>query len=145
MSHVSYLHGLTPKNWNKTLEELALKITLHHEGCNIIAGRGMSGAMIVPALAHRLNVDWCIVRKTIHDCHSGFRAEASNWPDSPKIVFVDDIVDSGTTFRETVRSVKEHCCGAEFLGLVMYYQTPGSIRQLNLSTIFNLPLTTIVR
>lgn len=105
MSHVHYLSKLTPANFAKTVSRMANLIKRKFPTCNAICGRGFSGSMLIPALAARLKVDWIVVRK--EKSHSSYSVEASDYPINPQVVFVDDIIDSGASYRETVLKIAD--------------------------------------
>lgn len=64
-----------------------------------LVGTGLSGALIVPNLARRLNKHFALVRKP-DNSHSGMILEGSI---GERWVFVDDLISSGATYRR-VRS-----------------------------------------
>lgn len=104
MSHVTYLNRLTPAKFNDTVERMAALIQDKFPACNTIFGRGLSSTMLLPALAAKLNVEWAIVRKD-KNTHSSHKVEASKWRDDVCAVFVDDLIDSGESFRASLRTV----------------------------------------
>ena len=83
-----------------------------------IAFRGMSGAILAPILADRLNVKLLVVRKEEEKTHSDFYVEGSDTPE--KYVIVDDFVSSGDTIRITVRDIADNFPQAKFVGLYLY-------------------------
>lgn len=106
-THVFYLGGLTPSLFASTLDSLAAKIRDKAPDATILFGRGMSGAMVIPALAAQMNLAWAILRKEDDNSHSSKRAEISHIDSTrpAKAVFVDDLIDSGDTFRECMEAL----------------------------------------
>lgn len=71
-----------------------------------LIGRGLSGAIVIPRLADALGVAWMLVRKPGESAHSMRIAEGSlgrRW------LFVDDFIDTGTTYREVHEAIKNLC------------------------------------
>jgi hypothetical protein len=69
-----------------------------------LVGTGMSGALIIPKLAEAFRCYWAIVRKPGDGSHSCRTVEGSigrRW------VFVDDLIDSGKTYRRVVEAIAE--------------------------------------
>ncbi|WP_280311197.1 phosphoribosyltransferase [Nocardia abscessus] len=61
-----------------------------------LVGTGLSGALVLPALAREFDVGFVVVRTPGHHRHTSCRAEGflgSQW------LFVDDFIDTGATFR----------------------------------------------
>ncbi len=125
--HVGYLSNLTPNKFNKTVREMARLIKSEFPGCNALMGRGISGLMIVPVLAAKLKVEWMLVRKA--KSHSDFKAEVSKWRQDTKVVFVDDLIDTGASCRESLDVIeslfrrheeKFPCSTFQFLGAALY-------------------------
>lgn len=68
-----------------------------------LVGTGLSGALVIPHVARALKVKWLIVRKKKDASHSTRYAEGElgrRW------VFMDDLIDSGTTYRCVREAVK---------------------------------------
>lgn len=120
MSHASYLDKLVPAKFTKTVTAMTKLIKAEFPECNMIIGRGVSGAMLIPALAARLKVEWAIARKN-DDSHSSYHCEASEWPKYPQVVFVDDLIDSGSTFKETKQSMERRNPVAGIIGAALYH------------------------
>lgn len=134
MSHASYLSGLCPKKFKSTLATLASGIKANFPNCNLIIGRGFSGAMIVPALAQKLKVEWALSRKE-DDSHSWFDCEVSDWPKAPRVVFIDDLIESGKTVRAAWESLQKQSQNATpvkvppvLLGAALYSSSRDSFR-----------------
>ena len=120
--HANYLSRLTPKNFAATLRQAEKYIKKEFPNCNMLSGMGLSGAMIVPALAAKMGLSWAIVRKNDRS-HSSLKVEISNMPDGgARIVIVDDLIFSGGTVKAVIRQMKSYCrpWSCEFVGGVLY-------------------------
>jgi len=58
MAHVHYLDALRPERYMDTAERLLATIAARFPSCNLLCGRGLSGAMIIPYLATRREISW---------------------------------------------------------------------------------------
>ena len=108
MSHVSYLSNLTPERFGKTVKRMVKTIAEKFPTATVLAGRGLSGSMIIPTLAAKLKLQWAIARK--EKTHSDFKVEASEVEGDVEgkayIVFVDDLIDTGNTYRQVKKQIK---------------------------------------
>jgi len=126
MSHVSYLSNLTPDKFNATVERMVKLIKEHYPTANVLAGRGLSSSMIIPALAAKLKLQWAIVRKG--KTHSDYKVEVSerqcDKDGKAYVVLVDDLIDTGNTYRRVKKTVRskynEINVEAVFLGAACY-------------------------
>ena len=132
-SHICYLANLTPKMFNITIKRLADLIKVHYPTVNVLAGTGLSGSMVIPALAAKLKLEWAIARKD--KSHSYMNTEVSLLKAGNKgvkvndsfitnVVFVDDLIDTGKTYKTVKKNLKERyshiCVDVVFLGAVLY-------------------------
>jgi orotate phosphoribosyltransferase len=120
--HASYLSALTPKQFKKTVQSMAALIRLHFPKVNILIGRGLSGSMLIPALAVELECDWAIQRKGENN-HSCFTIEISELPETARAVFVDDLIDSGETFAKVCEAFVRKALpkvSCEIVGAALY-------------------------
>lgn len=95
----------------KDPEAIALELSASAKEAGIkfdtIVGRGSSGALIIPIVAHLLRKKWLIVRKPAeirnsHACEAKWIGElGQRW------IFLDDFCSSGATFRAVRDGVKE--------------------------------------
>lgn len=137
-AHSSYIQGvIRPENFHWTLNKAAEILADRFPKANLLIGRGLSGACLIPALAAQINKDAGndnvqvgIVRKSDNN-HSSRDVEVSEWPANPQVVFIDDLISSGETFRLCARQIHgafvSHCKsvampvdGYRLLGAVMY-------------------------
>jgi len=126
MSHVSYLSNLTPDKFNATVERMVKLIKEHYPTANVLAGRGLSSSMIIPALAAKLKLQWAIVRKG--KTHSDYKVEVSerqcDKDGKAYVVLVDDLIDTGNTYRRVKKAVRSKYndinVEAVFLGAACY-------------------------
>lgn len=125
-SYMSYAH----KSWRKVLAQARLH--LDPQNYDTLVGTGLSGAILIPRLAGSLRKNWLMVRKPGDGSHSFSLAEGtlgSRW------VFVDDLIDSGTTFDRVTDAVKDICESRKhkttFVGAYLYqrggqWQSPSA-------------------
>ncbi|MFE9328352.1 hypothetical protein ACIHDR_46770 [Nocardia sp. NPDC052278] len=92
-----------------------------------LIGTGLSGALIIPLLAHTFDVSYLIVRKTSHDSHSDSPAEGylgQQW------LFVDDFLNTGQTLRKvhetTTDLAKANGLATRFVGGYFYERSQRS-------------------
>ena len=77
------------KDLKQRLEYAKLKV-------DTLVGTGLSGALVVPAVARILSLHWVVVRKSIQSSHSTYPFEGTlgkHW------LFVDDRIETGTTLH----------------------------------------------
>lgn len=67
-----------------------------------LVGTGLSGSLILPPLARALRKKFLVVRKPGESNHSCYPAEGEL---GERWVFVDDLIESGDTFRRCVSTV----------------------------------------
>lgn len=72
----------------------------------VIAFTGVSGALVGPALAMKLNKTCAVVRRSNDDCHSTYSVEGPTGPF--RYIIVDDLIDSGRTIHRIQEAVLEH-------------------------------------
>lgn len=103
----------------ETIRDEMLKTTKGLE-YDTLVGTGLSGALVVPTLARLMGCNWAIVRKS-DGSHSGNRIEGDI---GQKWLFVDDIVSSGRTLRNVIKTVKDVCTSSrhntELVGAYQY-------------------------
>lgn len=87
--------------------------------CDSIAFRGMSGALVAPAVSVRTGKSLLMVRKLSEKAHTSQLAEGNSA--SKRYVIIDDQVDSGETIAEILTGVR-YLCGnaAECVGVLLY-------------------------
>lgn len=93
----------------------AVEVLKHYE-FDAIAFRGMSGALIAPSIALRLNKSMILVRKGDDTSHSGMQAEGDIT--ARTYVIVDDFQSTGNTAKEIVKGVRRFASNAVFLGFL---------------------------
>jgi adenine/guanine phosphoribosyltransferase-like PRPP-binding protein len=83
-----------------------------------IAFRGISGALVAPALAVLLEKNLLVVRKPNESAHTRSLVEG-NKSHAPYII-VDDFISSGDTIRHIVEAVKAFDDSAKLVAIVCY-------------------------
>lgn len=131
-THACYLAELTPAKFPATLRRISTLILREYPDCNMVAGTGLSGVMLLPALAAKLKIEWAIVRKMKDDSHSALDVEISKMPENgPRIVIIDDLVSTGSTARKVIgaiaKSMKKTTLPFQILGGALYDQRADDI------------------
>lgn len=93
----------------------AVEVLKHYE-FDAIAFRGMSGALIGPSIAMRLNKSMILIRKDNDNSHSNMSAEGD--PTARTYIIVDDFQSSGSTAKEVFKGVRAFAPNAVFLGFL---------------------------
>jgi adenine/guanine phosphoribosyltransferase-like PRPP-binding protein len=88
--------------------------TLRKYEFDAIAFTGMSGALLAPTLALRLEKNLLMVRKP-GDSHSGMRVEGDKA--ALRYVIVDDFMASGRTVRTILKEVADFAWNAQCIGV----------------------------
>ena len=97
-----------------------------------IAFSGVSGALIAPGVASRLNKEIIMVRKERDtDNHSGGR-QVEGFLDAQKYIFLDDLISCGRTFNRVREKVLGFALDAKCVGYYTYV-TPSFVPLTNLS------------
>src|SRR4051812_36903458 len=113
-NHVDYLKELI------RTDELRASITnavrcLKDVEFDAIAFRGMSGALIAPALALEMDKTLIMVRKSTERSHTWLQVEGD--AGARKYIIVDDLIDSGDTVHAIIDGVKRFAPTAECAGM----------------------------
>jgi adenine/guanine phosphoribosyltransferase-like PRPP-binding protein len=117
----SYLSSfLEPEKLQRRVE-LAVEV-LSQYSFDAIAFRGMSGALISPSVAMRMNKTLIMVRKPNDDSHAvrwtGEKVVVEGDSGARSYVIIDDIVSSGATAKAIQEAVKDFAPKAVFVGLL---------------------------
>lgn len=106
MDHAPYLESLIcPAKRNRIRSRMVRVLNKHRDKFDAIVFTGVSGTWGA-VVADRLNVPFVIVRKAHDDCHSSCRVESPGMvgDEHLRVVFVDDLVSSGSTLRKVDRA-----------------------------------------
>lgn len=106
---------LCSKNLNKIIKKVKKSINSKLV-FDSIAFRGMSGALLAPTLAIRLNKQLIMVRKKT-ETHSGLIVEGNL--KSKKYIIVDDFIDSGLTVANILMEIKRVFPRASCQGILL--------------------------
>jgi hypothetical protein len=106
MTHdTAYLHNAIDKKLLvPTVNNLLRLIRKSKVQFDTIVFRGMSGALIAPIIAYKLDKEVIIIRKG-EDAHSCRKAEG--YTKSKRFIIIDDFVSSGDTIRQIFQSLYE--------------------------------------
>jgi adenine/guanine phosphoribosyltransferase-like PRPP-binding protein len=113
--HVGYLRNLLPTDALRKTIEAAVRV-LELRDFDAIAFQGMSGALIAPALALKLDKNLLMVRKQGNNTHSTYSVEGD--AAAERYVIVDDLVDTGSTVMRIIQKVAEFAPQAECIGFL---------------------------
>ena len=75
---------------------------------NCIVVTGISGAKIGPVLAYLLRVNCIFVRRSVKESEHSESLVEGTFPESPKVLIVDDFISSGKTLQRIKDAVLEH-------------------------------------
>ena len=95
--------------------EAAVHVLKHYE-FDALAFRGMSGALIAPSVALRLNKSMILVRKENDDSHSGMCAEGDKT--ARTYIIIDDFQSTGYTAHKTFKGVQTFAPNSVFIGFL---------------------------
>jgi len=136
--HADYLSPLIrTANLKKTVAK-AVRILKQYD-FDSVAFRGLSGALIAPILAVKLDKHLIAVRKSDKVCHSIHRVEGN--AGSQRYIIVDDFVSTGETVQNILEAVKPFAPYAVCLGVletslmkrkINWFDGLGGHRQLNI-------------
>lgn len=113
--HADYLGKVIPTAClRETVKKLAK--VLRPIKFDAIAFRGMSGALICPTLALRMNKSLIMVRK--EESHSALKTEGCQ--NAKRYVIVDDLSSTGKTLREIHTQVRLFCDKPVCVGVLLY-------------------------
>lgn len=108
---------LTAEGLNRVINEMTGHLTPHEGEFSAVAFRGMSGAVVAPGVAQRLNKDLIVVRKPHEINHSNMGVEGV---ECKAYVIIDDFIDSGTTIKEIRRAVRQEEIFGKLVGIGLY-------------------------
>lgn len=123
-SHAGYLAPIFDENRRKDFIKWAKreikKQHLDYDG--IVISTGVSGIMGA-ILAHELNVPLIVARTSRVKNHSCFKVE-NTWPNM-KLLFVDDLVDTGKTKKRVISRLKQEEKTAKVIATMVYKHWSG--------------------
>ena len=117
--HIEYYmrHAFRPAQEQAEQFKEALKSRIHKPPVfDTLIGTGLSGALVVPALANAMGLRWAIVRKD-DNSHSSSRIEGTI---GERWLFVDDFISSGRTLDRTKQIVRRACPATAYAGFYLY-------------------------
>jgi hypothetical protein len=118
----SYLYDFfSPKMFKKKIEEAARSLSKFRETTSFqaLAFRGMSGALLAPAISIEIGCSLIFVRKG-EATHSIYQVEGLY---SAKYVFVDEFIGTGSTFGTVVESISKYSSDSECVGWYLSEKT----------------------
>lgn len=121
---------LEPVSFKKTLKALVKRLDKYKDDFDTIVFRGMSGALIGPALAVEMNKQMLLIRKD-KQCHSAYLCEGNH--DLEKYIVVDDLVCTGDTMRAINKEVqaigRDVGTTPQFRGLITYIDSSDQYKK----------------
>jgi adenine/guanine phosphoribosyltransferase-like PRPP-binding protein len=109
---------LTPERAKYTVRQVVKMIRARGLEFDAIACRGVSGLLIAPIVAMRLNKALIVVRKSTSDSHSCYLVEGDHG--AKRYLILDDFIDSGDTVRATIERIYEANSEARCAGFIAY-------------------------
>jgi adenine/guanine phosphoribosyltransferase-like PRPP-binding protein len=133
----SYLHPLfQPNVFISRVNNLVRMIKRSNIKFNAVAFRGMSGSIVAPVVAARLNKQMIMIRKSDDDSHSNLSVEGDTSVRS--YIIIDDRIASGETVRTINRHLSEFTFNqAKLRGVFLYYH-PGDDSEKDLQNMLKL-------
>lgn len=111
----SYMEPYLKPHSMRTRLRLASRALREHN-FDTIAFRGMSGAVLGPALAVRLDKEMILVRKPGDGSHSCLKTEG--YKRALRYIIVDDFIDTGNTMNIITQAIADFAPDAKCLGLL---------------------------
>lgn len=108
---------LNPQKARYTVTQVVKMIRVRGLVFDAIACRGVSGMLIAPIVAMRLNKTLIVVRKG-EPTHSTYAVEGDHG--AQRYIILDDFIDSGDTIREIGASVHNANPSAKCVGFIAY-------------------------
>jgi adenine/guanine phosphoribosyltransferase-like PRPP-binding protein len=108
---------LTPKRAKYTVRQVIKMIKARGLEFDAIACRGVSGLLIAPVVAMRLNKTLIVVRKG-EKTHSGYKVEGDHG--AKRYLILDDFIDGGDTVRITIKDIYATNPAARCVGFIAY-------------------------
>lgn len=118
MCHSIYLqNAIDIKLRKKTIKDLCALIKKHNLDFDSIAFTGLSGALVAPSVADKLNKNLIAIRKDNCDSHAASYSDEfiEGNLDSKKYIIVDDLIFSGSTIKRIMRKIDFSECVGVFL------------------------------
>jgi len=105
----------TVKSRNRLVKEAVEILKTWTKDFDAIAVSGYSSALVVPIIAHKLKKNIVLVRKTSETRFSNHNVEGQH---GQRVLFFDDLIDSGSTFRHIKKGVESISC--RLVGTYLY-------------------------
>jgi adenine/guanine phosphoribosyltransferase-like PRPP-binding protein len=114
-SHLTVM--LTPRRAKFTVRQVIKMIKARGLEFDTIACRGVSGLLIAPIVAMRLNKSLLVVRKG-EDTHSPYHVEGNYG--AKRYLILDDFIDNGGTVRDIINGIFDASRKARCVGFIAY-------------------------
>src|SRR2546429_284354 len=91
-----------------------------------IAFSGASGMLFAPVLAHRMDKEMILVRKSSREESRHSIHDTEVYQAAKRVLIVDDICSSGATIQRIIEGVRKHAIFATFVGSYFYANGAGN-------------------
>jgi len=118
--HAEYLHAINVNKRKRSVDFVLEEIKTKGIEFDTIAVRGFSGTSVGSMVAYLLDKPLCYIRKKEELCCSCNRVEFDDNDKIGRFLIIDDLIDSGNTATQIIKSVMEHDSEAECVGSVLY-------------------------
>ncbi|KKN50727.1 hypothetical protein LCGC14_0629890 [marine sediment metagenome] len=120
-----YLHSPLSGNLRRKIEATINAINRNKVKFDAIAFRGMSGALVSPAVAVRLRKLLIMCREEYSNTHSRHLVEGATKVN--KYIIIDDFIEEGKTIREIMKRLPGRCMG------VFLYNSSSSLGDIEVN------------
>lgn len=131
-SHAGYLTPLIQVDKLRETVAKACRVLANYE-YDAIAARGVSGLLILPALALAVNKTMIVVRKSKNETSHSFNLVEGDQA-ARRYIIADDLVDTGATAKAITEAIREWAPQAQCLGVLECYKLkedgPSTLRLL---------------
>jgi len=110
--------NMLPKKFQKNVARCVKFLKTINKRYDSIAFTGMSGALVAPILAYKLNKHLLLVRKENEERHSW--QDVEGFTKCSKYIIVDDFIVSGKTVERIQEKVFEDYPAARCIGTLQY-------------------------
>ena len=117
--HAGYLNSVFLDRSDQ-IKKICAKLRRVSGEFDAVAGIGMSGVIYAAEISQRLNKGLVLVRKKEDKSHSGREIECSDYCHK-RIVFIDDLIASGDTFRFVKNKLEKY--RMRMVGVILYHES----------------------
>jgi adenine/guanine phosphoribosyltransferase-like PRPP-binding protein len=111
---------LHPKLRQDTIRWLFSELYCNRRNFSAIVVCGVSGLVVGPVLADKLEKNLIVVRQ--HGTMGTHGAYVVEGPRDDSYVFIDDLINEGKTLRHVKSSIRRFCRYSKMVGVVLYHK-----------------------